>query len=252
MRVNGEAFFLINGWMNYLSLLTASRMAHIRLLPGKALVSSALGAAYGMIAVIGKPFFRSFPMLLFSAFCMSAFSFGGVSIKNTLLVLASGWFLSGLSDFALTKHINSAFTIILCSVVVLIICVGLSGQTAGKDSFRLVIALESGQAELPVLLDNGNLLHESATGLPVIVIPEKMLKTIMPVGVNIHDLSTLPEGWRLIGIRTAAGRKTLMCFHPQKLLLCHDGKKIRIHAAVAISDFDENRALLPGSLCNER
>ena len=30
MRVNGEIFFLINGWMNYLSLLLAARLGRVR------------------------------------------------------------------------------------------------------------------------------------------------------------------------------------------------------------------------------
>ena len=252
MRVNGEAFFLINGWMNYLSLLTASRIARIRFIPGRAFVSAALGAVYGLIAGIGKPLFRSFPMLVFSAFCMSAFSFGSVSVRNAMLVLASGWFLSGLSNFARMKNIGAGVTIVLCSGVVLLVCAALSERTKADGSFRLVITMEGNQAEMPILADNGNLLHEKATGLPVIVVPEKLLKTILPGKVDIHDLSTLPEGWQLIGVRTAAGRRTLMCFHPEKLLLCHGGRKRKIHAAVAISDFEENRALLPGILCDER
>ena len=48
MRVNGEIFFLINGWMNYLSLLLAARLGRVRLRRG--LLSSVLGSGYTLAA----------------------------------------------------------------------------------------------------------------------------------------------------------------------------------------------------------
>lgn len=250
MRVNGEAFFLINGWMNYLSLLIASRMGHIRLKAGKAVLSAAVGAFYSVIAWTGKPFLSSFPMVILSALFMSALSFGSSAVKAVPLMLASGWLLSGMSNFALKKGAGSWAVIILCSGAVLVICLCMTGY--GKAIGRLEIAAGGKQAAMLSLADNGNLLREKITGLPVIIAPEKEIGPLLPPGTDIHDLSTLPEGWRLIGIRTAAGTRTLMCFHPDQIILRQGMKARKIDAAVAISDFEEHRALLPAGLCAER
>lgn len=48
MRVNGEIFFLINGWMNYLFLLLAARLGRVRLRRGR--LSSVLGSGYALAA----------------------------------------------------------------------------------------------------------------------------------------------------------------------------------------------------------
>ena len=64
----------------------------------------------------------------------------------------------------------------------------------------------------------------------------------------MNDLSTLPQGWRLVRAKTAAGSRALMCFEPD-LIEIKAGKYARhTEAVIAVSDFEESRALLPGSI----
>ena len=101
---------------------------------------------------------------------------------------------------------------------------------------------------LPALRDSGNRLSDGISGLPVIVAPEKRVVRLLPAGVRAADLATLPPGWRLLPIRTAAGEGTLMCFRPDSAELVQDGKARQVEATIAISDFAEKSALVPEEL----
>ena len=74
----------------------------------------------------------------------------------------------------------------------------------------------------------------------MIVAPEKEAAHLLPDGTRPGDPATLPVGWRLLPIRTAAGHGTLMCFRADQLELRTNGKARRIDAAIAISGFSEN------------
>ena len=86
MRVNGEIFFLINGWMNYLSLLLAARLGRVRLRRG--LLSSVLGSGYALAAWGWLPTLRGVPQLMLAALGMAALSFGRHALIMGPLVLA--------------------------------------------------------------------------------------------------------------------------------------------------------------------
>ena len=105
--------------------------------------------------------------------------------------------------------------------------------------------------QVPALRDSGNLLRDGATGLPVIVAPEALLRPLLPAGVRSADLSTLPPGWHLTRARTAAGSACLMCFFPDNLTLSQGRRSHRVQAAVALSDFSSPRALLPEAIFSQ-
>ena len=58
-------------------------------------------------------------------------------------------------------------------------------------------------------------------------------RPMLPPGTDLRDLATLPRGWRLIRVRTAAGVKTAMAFVPD---------------AAAVMDMPGRYALAPDSL----
>ena len=108
-------------------------------------------------------------------------------------------------------------------------------------------------AEATALRDTGNLLLDSVSGLPVIVLPRNLVRDFLPRGTDLKDLSTLPAGWRLLRVKTAAGSKALMCFTPDEIIIRQGTRTWQIEAAAAVADFAETRALLPDSLfCEQR
>ena len=253
MRVYGEAFLFINGCMNFLSLLLAARLGRCRFKAGKALISAGLASIYAVAAwVSGKPFLRGAPILLCVCLLMVFMAFGKRGVRLFPLALGAGWLLSGLSDFALKRGVNSWLILLLSGLAVFLICrVSQRLSTASQVTFHLTVCFHGRRVDLPAFRDSGNVLTDKISGLPVIVIPAKEAKPLLPEGTNAGDLSTLPPGWRLIRAKTATGERTLMCFYPDEVTI-RQGKKIwRGDAAAAISDFQESRALLPESLFNE-
>ena len=227
MRVYGEMFLLINGWMDFLCLLLAARLGRSRFYTGKALISASLGGVYGMLSWMDSfPFLHSVPALLLWCLLMCRVAFGKRCPRLFPLVLAAGWLLSGLSNF--TRRIV---------------------DTGG--SFSVKLAYQGKSTEVRAMRDTGNMLADSVSGLPVIVLPERLARAFMPPETNPKDLCTLPPGWRLLRVKTAAGSKALMCFTPDQIMIVQGTRVWRTDAVIAVSAFEESRALLPDSLFSE-
>ena len=252
MRVYGEAFWAINGWMNFLSLLLASRLGGAAFRPLRALAAAALGAAYGVFAWMSGPAWRGLPAVLAAGLGMAVMAFGSRALRLGLTEMAAGLLLSGWAAYLTHLGLGTA-EILLLSGGLAAGCGALAGRnrTAPSGSFTLRLRLNGQEALLPALRDTGNLLRDGITGLPVIVASRRGLKKLLPAGVNPGDLATLPKGWYLVRARTAAGSRTLMCFRPDAAQLLRDGREWRVEAAVAVSDFSESRALLPEALFDQ-
>ena len=109
-----------------------------------------------------------------------------------------------------------------------------AGNGRGGGRIRLILTAGGKTARMPVLRDSGNLLRFGGGGLPVIAAPEKLIRPLLPPGTDLRDLATLPRGWRLIRLRTAAGEKTAVAFEPDGAVLMRGGKKMRVRLAVAV------------------
>ena len=253
MQIYGEAFLLLNGWMDYVCLLAAARLGRCRLNAGKALISAGFGAVYGAAAWgVGMPALRGVPALLFSGLGMALIAFGRRGIRLFPLVMAGGWLLSGLSDFVLKRGCSPAFVIWISGGTALGVLLLMRRTEGGGDCcYRLRIKYQSRSAVLRALGDTGNLLRDGVSGLPVIVIPRRLAEPFLPPGTRVNDLSTLPLGWRLVRAKTAAGVKALMCFAPDQVVIRQGESMWRAEAMIAVSDFEESCALLPRSLFSE-
>lgn len=246
MRVGGEAFFLLNGWMNFLSLFLAARLARTAFRPRRCLAAALLGALYAMLAWQRSALWRALPALVLSATVMAAAAFGRDALRALAPLFAGGLLLSGTVDF-LRRLLPAPWTLLLCGAAAL----GLDAllrQSARGGACSLCVETKRGHVWLSALVDSGNLLRDGVSGLPVIVAPYQALRRVLPPGMNPNDLGTLPRGYYLVRARTAAGERTLMTFHPARLLLRQSGKTRRVDAAVAVSDFRGNMALVPEAL----
>lgn len=254
MRVYGEAFFFINVWMDFLCLLLASRLGHSRFHVGKALISAALGGVYAVLAwTDGKHFLRTLPVMMLTCLLLCWTAFGKRCLRLFPLTASAGWLLSGLSNFALEQGGPPSMAIWITSgaALALLLLTRRIGDQGG-GSFWLRIKFGGTEAETPALRDTGNLLFDSVSGLPVIVLPERRGRVFLPPGTELKDLSTLPRGWRLLRMKTAAGSKTLMCFTPEQIVIRQGTRVWRTEGLVAVCDFEESRAMLPDSLFSEQ
>lgn len=249
MRVYGEAFFLMNGWMDYLCLMLTASLGRRRFRPGRALLAAGLGAGYALIAWMGGAWLRCVPALAAAALGMTSIAFGRGGLRLWPLTGAAGLFLSGTADCLIQARIGPLPGMLMCGGSALGIAFLLrSGTARGQGEFRLQVILADRSVWLPALRDSGNLLRDGPGGLPVIVAPAALLGPLLPSGLRCADLSTLPPGWRLALIHTAAGSRCLMCFRPDGLILARGKCTWPVRAAVAVSDFASSRAMLPDAI----
>lgn len=253
MRVNGEAYFLINGWMDFLSLVLTARLASLRLRPGRAALAAAFGAGYALLAHGLWPALRSVPMLAAAALIMAGLAWGARGMKSCPLLLAALMLLSGLADFLWARGVPAAGVTALCGLCVLILIRIYEGMKAKSgEGLQLRISWRGRTVCLPALRDSGNLLRDPVTGLPVIVAPSSGLLPLLPEAGLPPGWAELPRGFRLIQARTAAGRGLLPCFHPDAVTLVFHGRVSDADAVIALSDRGVSRALVPDAFfCQE-
>lgn len=253
MQVNGEEYLLINGWMNFLVLLLAARLGKCPFYPARTAVSALLGAGYALIAWGRGGAWRGIGAMILAALIMAFIGFGRCAFRAWPLIFAGGLLLSGCADFLWKKGISVFWLLALCGGVTGMVCFLLRCPPIRETGhFQLHIIWRNQQAICPAFRDSGNFLQDPVIGLPVIVLSSTLAAPLLPPQVHPADLSTLPPGWRLIRIDTAAGHRTLMCFHPDRIDLMQGTRKRRVEAVVAIADFSENRALLPEALFETR
>lgn len=250
MRVRGEEFLLINGWMNYLSLLLAACLGRIPFRPGRAAIAAGLGSGYALLAWMGDGMLRGPIPLLVAAAVMGGIAFGWREMRGAALTAAAGLLLSGGADYLLGRGIGTGLTLLFCGGITAGVCLILRWRRGpGFEPLTAWITLSGRTARLPLLRDSGNLLRCGIAGLPVVGAPIGLLRDILPPGIDPNDLATLPRGWRLLRIRTAAGEKTVMCFVPDDMILRRGRRAWRGRAAVAVMDMPGKYALAPEELC---
>lgn len=246
MRVNGERFFLLNAWADMLCLLLAARLARAPVRVRRVLLAALLGAGYAVFAWMSGPIWRSPVMTALSGLVLALLGLGKTGLRAFPGLLAAGLLFAGLCRY-LTERGAALWPVLLAFTAAAAVLWYLPGWLR-PGSGTLEIAWRGKTAHMPALADSGNLLSDPVTGLPVVIVPRAAAVPLLPAGFDPGDLATLPMGCRLIGVETAAGRKTLPCFRPDALRL-RQGKKVRALAAVvAVSGFRETRALLPAAL----
>jgi len=100
---------------------------------------------------------------------------------------------------------------------------------------------------LPAMVDSGNLLRDPVTALPVLVIPLRAAFLLYPDAEKIDALTSLPVGFRLLHVHTAAGNAMLPLFRPDRCWLYLNGQRqeTRLMAAVAGPEYRGTQALVP-------
>ena len=247
MRVYGEAFLLMNGWMNCLALALAFRLGRRRISPLRCLGAAGIGAVYGVLALWMDGPLRGLPGLAGCAVLMGALAGGGRGAGLWPLIFAVGWMLGGMTDGLLILGLPPLWALAGSSLG----AVGLGRYLGralpeGRGTYRLVIEWQGRMYRLQAIRDSGNLLRDPVTGLPVIVAPAGALPGLIPAGMQ-----ALPRGFRLLSLRTATGKGLVPCMHPEALWLLRNGRKWQTDAIVAIGGFDERWALLPEAMFME-
>ena len=251
MQINGEAYFFINVWMNYLSLYLAGALCRLRIKKGRCLASAVLGGCYALL-FWEFSFFRLPPVFCCVSFLMAALTFRRHFLRPLPIVFAAAFLLSGFSRFLMENSVSCLWILFLAAAAALHLSRRFrQGNFRPQGNLKLWIFYRERQICLPAFRDSGNLLSDPLTALPVIVAPYALLAPLLPENIQPQDLSTMPAGFHLIPIQTAGGEKTLMAFHPDHLQLRQGASLHPLDAIIALSNFAEKRALLPEAIFHQ-
>ena len=246
MRVQGEAFLLINGAMDFLSLWLAACVGRARFRPWRGLLSSALGAAYAVVAWMLGGAWRGSVSLLAACLGMTFIAFGRDVFRMAGLTFSCGLMLSGAAAWLAGQGIGPTGTVMLCvGAAVALGSLVRRRRLPGKGEVKLLLTHGGKTVCLPAIRDSGNLLRFGGGNLPAAAVPYMLIRPLLPPGADPKDLATLPRGWRLIRLRTAAGEKTAMAFEPDGAALIRGRKKARVRLAVAVAETPGRFALVP-------
>jgi len=99
---------------------------------------------------------------------------------------------------------------------------------------------------LTALIDSGNLLRDSVTGLPVIVISRRAAMRL----VQLPGEGRLTYPFRLLTVRTVSGTSMMTVFHPDSVCLLLPEGWTRVDTLLGVSPegYDGFQALVPVSL----
>ena len=254
--MSGEWVLAINWGCNWFSLWSAAR--RLRLPPSRRLLPVALlGAAAGMAAWLpGMDFLGRWPALLALPVLMGWGAYPRLSVPMGLRLggytLLTGLLLSGVCALAWRQGVEALAAIPLGGAVIAFFSVALKAPPGTNARCAQVeIALRGTTLRLCAMLDTGNLLTDPVSGLPVIVCSRRALLPLIPFAAfALEEEGALPQGFRLLSVRTCAGRGMMLCFRPDGLRLERDGAWQPCQAMVGIAPapYDGMQALVPAAL----
>lgn len=240
LRIAFETFACVNLVMNTFVLLMSARVAScFRIRWGRILWGAAIGTAYATLSYTW-PWTRLalfMPTSAIMAACIAPVKRASTLVKRTGIVIGCAFLLGG-TGYALMQALQSRWLALAVASPVAVLCVHhlvrLRTQRAGTMAVRVLCRYQDKEVQIDGYVDSGNRLQDGVTGLPVIVVNEADIRDVLPSHVDPCDLTTLPQGFRLLAISGVCGQQLTMCFRPG-IWIWLGGAWQRAQAVVAIA-----------------
>ena len=198
MRVYLDVLFVLNAWVDYMTLLATARFSGCFARRRRLLAAGALGGAYAVLALVlplPEVLLALSKILCAAALVAVAFGRGGrfwrqlglftlLSMAFAGAVMAWSQLLGGALLPRGVFYLDVTLGQILCAVILSYLLVSLVLRRAAKHGGREVLAvrvwLEGRQARFSALLDTGNDLTDPVSGKPVLVVEKQALSSLLP------------------------------------------------------------------------
>lgn len=248
--VHAEAYFLWNAAMCLCALPLGGKLAGLPAPGRSALAASAgLAGALSLCALVLPPLQL---LALGSLPCAVALCFRthglGPCLRGCVTTLGASLILGGGAQALTARGVPAPFALLAGAGVALLVYL-LATLLPGAlcDVRQVELRVDGNAVILPAMLDSGNLLRDPVTGLPVLVVPRKAARLLFPGVRDLSDLASLPLGFRLLNVRTAAGSALLPLFRPDECRLYLNGhsSQARLLVAVAGPEYGGAQALVP-------
>jgi len=248
--VHGEAYGLWNGALCAVSLLLGGKLAGLPT-PGKArlLICALLGAGGSLWQLMnpGEGELALFLCLISVGICYGRE--GLTAFARALVTTVCAALLPGGSAIALLgMGCSPALSMAMALLLTLLLWTLSALLPTVMQRVQQVELVANGQSVLlPAILDSGNLLRDSITSMPVMVISLRAARVLFPEHPGLGSLEDLPVGFRLLSVRTAAGRGLWPVFRPESCRIYLDGKacEAKVMVAVAGPAYEGVQALVP-------
>jgi len=248
--IHAEAYLMWNAAMCACALPLGGKLAGLPAPGGKSLgAASLLGAAVSVLPLYGSVW-SPLALLGLPGGVFVCFGRHGVPacIRCTLMTLCASFVTGGAMSALITGGMAAwpAGFIAMGLSVAAYLLISLLPQ-ALCDVRQVELRVEDRAIILPAMLDSGNLMRDPITGLPVLVIPRRAALTLFPDVPDPSDLTSLPLGFRLLNVRTAAGSSLLPMFRPDRCRIYLNGRACdaQLLAAVAGREYSGVQALVP-------
>ena len=251
MIISGEWFVCANLLLDVSCLHAVARMSGKCVRAGRLILSSALGTLCAMAALICWGCYAAAYAALPIAAMMALIAFGKCGVPRgmlrlMLLALGAAGLARVLHDMG--WHILAISLIMLPAIEFMLRSLQITCRHTGERA-EIRLLFDQGGVSLQGIWDTGNFLRDPVTALPVVVVSYEAVQPLLPSGVVLNRYDTLPRGYRLISVRTAAGTALLMCFRPRALYIRHGRVWRAAEAVIAVSGaLEGRRALLPPTM----
>lgn len=238
MEVQGEMYFLFMMHMHFLCFLTARRVLHLPVKPGRLAAACAFSSLYSLLSLLPGSLLQNSLLTALSLLLSARMAFGSNAFAACLPMGMAGLCYGGLCGFLAERGAGLTFSLAACTLLCLLIH---PGKTAARAI--LEIRWRGKTCRLAAYHDTGNTLQHALLCLPVILAPERQLRPLLPEGFSAAHLSTLQTGFVPVPVATVNGRNMLMGFHPDQVILLPEGRNV--DALIAITPEKLPHALLP-------
>ncbi len=253
--------------MNYLILSLTVFLAKVNRKAFRLWLSAALGAAYCIVLFMpGMDALSYLPLKLLLSLAMVVLAFGwrgGVKgfIKHLLIFYGVSFFCGGIffgmgymfqdrayngvliTGFPLRYVLYGIFLVLVFSRLVK----KLMASVKGGKVYPLEISICGMTKTVDALVDSGNSLLEPISGMPVIVVDEKMLDPLLPeeltsifmaddhIGADVLNFAG-KYSIRVLPFDTVGAQGNMLGLLPEKLFIFDDGKRLELGKAyIALS-----------------
>lgn len=174
----------------------------------------------------------------------------GAPRRIWMRMIASGCFLSlgltGVMRFAAPFGLSAALMVLIACLLLRAVPVVLPKPEEMPRLATVDVRHGPQHLTLTALIDSGNLLRDSVTGLPVIVISRRAAMRL----VQLPPEGKLTYPFRLLTVRTVSGTGVMTVFHPDSvcLLLPEGWTRVETLLGVSPEGYDGFQALVPASL----
>lgn len=270
-----DLLFLINFSMDFLCFYVTEKIRYSKLKYIRALLASAIGGIYSVISIFIESYKAPLCISSLILMCLIVFyqrgeSFLSLILSSVVFLLSSallGGIMTAIFNFLneMTLDLNNIgenelpVWLIAVTVAVSVISAKISGRyitrKASKSTAEIYVKINGRELTLKAIYDSGNLLKDSFSGKPIVIINEKYTKHFFPSlkALDLDSLESLPSKdrplIRIIPCSTVNKSGIMIAIRPLALRIKTEKSTVDADALISFGNIsgteDEIGALLP-------